>query len=118
MDESEWVPQPGEVLEEKWQILELLGSGASASVFLGKDLGLGRDIAIKILSPQASADPRAIARFEREAWARAFQAAQVIPMLGRGLIANRMIGAPHSSQQVPSRAIGTLLAASIQSRLR
>src|SRR5260370_17707374 len=46
---------------------EVLGPGGMATVWRARDEVLGRDVAVKILSPQYAADPGFLARFDREA---------------------------------------------------
>ncbi len=41
----------------KYELLRLLGSGASSSVFLARDPFAGREVAIKVASPEVLADP-------------------------------------------------------------
>ena len=48
-------------------LVHLLGAGGMGEVYRAHDLRLGRDVAIKILSPGFSADPHALERFHREA---------------------------------------------------
>lgn len=56
----------GTVLD-KYEILHKLGEGGMATVYRGRHLTLGRDVAIKILHPHLSASPRNRQRFAREA---------------------------------------------------
>jgi serine/threonine protein kinase len=53
------------------QVIRCLGSGPKASVFLAREPELKRLVAIKVLAPKLIEDPRARARFEREAQAAA-----------------------------------------------
>lgn len=66
--------QPGTILENKWIIIELLGTGAMGEVYRAHQTNLGRDVAVKIISANIMAeleeDPEereiAFARFRRE----------------------------------------------------
>jgi hypothetical protein len=51
----------------KFEILRLLGQGAMGKVFLGRDAGLGRDVAVKTIRLGSAFGAEATARFEREA---------------------------------------------------
>lgn len=61
----------GAVLGERYELVELVGAGGVAEVWRGKDLRLGRDVAVKLLSGPAAGDPAQRARVEREARALA-----------------------------------------------
>ncbi|MEI2714316.1 MAG: protein kinase [Nocardioides sp.] len=50
-----------------YRIVGLLGQGAMGVVFAATEVGLGRQVALKVLSPQLSQQPEYRARFEREA---------------------------------------------------
>ena len=54
-----------------YEIVSLLGAGGMGEVYRSHDTRLGRDVAIKIVSPRIAADADAVARFEREARALA-----------------------------------------------
>jgi Tol biopolymer transport system component len=54
-----------------YEIVALLGAGGMGEVYRARDQRLGRDVAIKILSPRIAADAGARARFDREARALA-----------------------------------------------
>jgi eukaryotic-like serine/threonine-protein kinase len=53
------------------QVIRHVGSGSAAEVFLARDIGLGRLVAVKVLSPRLVENPVALARFRREAKAAA-----------------------------------------------
>jgi serine/threonine protein kinase len=54
-------------LEGRYEITRLLGRGGMAVVFLAQDLTLERQVAIKVLPPELSHDPKLIPRFQQEA---------------------------------------------------
>ena len=56
----------GSLLDNRYELGERLGSGGMAQVFRAWDRRLRRDVAIKFLAPQHSADPRVIERFRQE----------------------------------------------------
>jgi Protein kinase domain len=60
------VPASTRLLSGRYRLDQLLGEGAMASVWQAHDERLGRDVAIKVVRPDA-ADPAAVARFHREA---------------------------------------------------
>ncbi|QRK04692.1 protein kinase [Archangium violaceum] len=62
---------PGDVLEGKWRLEELLGAGGMGQVYRARDLALERPVAIKLLHEALCEDPESVARFEREARAMA-----------------------------------------------
>ncbi|HEY0252166.1 MAG TPA: protein kinase [Kofleriaceae bacterium] len=57
----------GTVLHDRWRILSALGRGGMGEVWLAEHLTSGRKEALKILMPQAAADPQFVSRFRREA---------------------------------------------------
>jgi Tol biopolymer transport system component len=50
-----------------YEVLSSLGAGGMGEVYRAKDTKLGREVAIKLLLEEVSADPERLARFEREA---------------------------------------------------
>jgi serine/threonine protein kinase len=52
---------------DRYLLLDLIGQGGMGRVYLAKDTRLGRRVAIKVLSNARMSNPRAIARFQREA---------------------------------------------------
>ncbi len=55
------------VLGGRYALGEVLGAGGMATVYRARDEVLGREVAVKVLSPQYAADAGFLARFEREA---------------------------------------------------
>lgn len=50
-----------------YEIDELIGRGGMGEVYRGSDTRLGRNVAIKVLSPHLAGDPASLVRFQREA---------------------------------------------------
>jgi eukaryotic-like serine/threonine-protein kinase len=57
----------GSLLDGRYEIISSLGSGGMGEVYLGKDLRLGRDVAIKVLPETQMDRAESMARFEWEA---------------------------------------------------
>jgi serine/threonine-protein kinase len=55
------------VLSGRYVLRAVLGTGGMATVWQARDEVLGREVAVKVLSPPYAADPGFLARFEREA---------------------------------------------------
>ena len=54
-------------LGDDYELLDELGTGGFGRVYRARDLGLERDVAIKVLHPSLTADPAVMERFRREA---------------------------------------------------
>ncbi len=52
---------------DKYEVLQKLGEGATATVYRGRHVAIGKDVAIKVLHPHLSASTRYRERFNREA---------------------------------------------------
>ncbi|SNZ09488.1 serine/threonine protein kinase [Terribacillus aidingensis] len=59
----------GRTLNERYEIHRLIGGGGMANVYLGQDIILDREVAIKVLKLEYANDDEFIARFHREAHA-------------------------------------------------
>jgi eukaryotic-like serine/threonine-protein kinase len=57
---------PGNSIEH-YEVIELLGRGGMGEVYRARDRRIDREVALKVLLPQFSADPDRLARFRREA---------------------------------------------------
>src|SRR3954465_15015384 len=51
----------------RYTLVDMIGQGGMGRVYLARDTRLNRSVALKILSPERMNNPRAIARFQREA---------------------------------------------------
>ncbi|MHB1559296.1 MAG: serine/threonine-protein kinase [Isosphaeraceae bacterium] len=52
---------------DRYTLLELIGQGGMGRVYRARDTRLNRQVALKILAPERINNPRAVARFQREA---------------------------------------------------
>ena len=55
------------VLDNRYDVRRVLGSGGMGEVFLARDRVLGRDVALKVLRKQYARDSEFAERFKREA---------------------------------------------------
>jgi eukaryotic-like serine/threonine-protein kinase len=60
-------PQPGDLIADRYELEELVGTGGMSSVFRARDRQLEREVAIKILHQHYAEDPEYLERFRREA---------------------------------------------------
>jgi len=60
-------PLLGYVLNERYALVGFIGGGGMGAVYLGLDIRLGREVAIKVLKQAISSDPSDRKRFEVEA---------------------------------------------------
>lgn len=60
-------PRIGEILDNRYRVVEELGVGGMGIVYRGERLQLGRHVAIKFLHTSVAQDKDLLARFEREA---------------------------------------------------
>jgi eukaryotic-like serine/threonine-protein kinase len=65
------VAQVGQVLGDRYRLVELLGQGGMATIFRAHDAELGRDVAVKVLRAEYGRDAAFVARFRQEAQAAA-----------------------------------------------
>lgn len=64
-------PLVGLLLGGTYRVVRLLGRGAMGAVYEARHEALSRTVALKVLAPEISAQPRAVQRLEREAQAAA-----------------------------------------------
>src|SRR6056297_2150986 len=67
MAREETVFKTGDIIADRYEIVEELGRGAYGVVFRAIQLGIGRHVALKTLLPQIAVDSEEHQRFEREA---------------------------------------------------
>ena len=60
------VLQSGDVLGERYEILQLLGEGGMGAVYKAMDRELDRPVALKLIRPELAANPSILARFKQE----------------------------------------------------
>jgi eukaryotic-like serine/threonine-protein kinase len=59
------------ILNERYRLIEQIGSGGMSVIYKAQDLELGRMVAVKVLRPSLVGDPEFLIRFKREAQAAA-----------------------------------------------
>jgi serine/threonine-protein kinase len=80
----------GEVLSDRYEVEELVGTGGMSSVFRAHDRLLDRKVALKVLHQQYSEDEEYIERFRREARAvAALSHPNIVTVIDRGEHAGR-----------------------------
>lgn len=57
----------GQVIDDRYRILRLLGRGAQGLVYAAEHMRIGRQVAVKVMSRARASFPTAIQRFDREA---------------------------------------------------
>jgi len=60
------VLQAGDVLDDRYEILQLLGEGGMGAVYKALDRELDRFVALKLIRPELAANPSIVARFKQE----------------------------------------------------
>jgi beta-lactam-binding protein with PASTA domain/tRNA A-37 threonylcarbamoyl transferase component Bud32 len=61
------VTDPGTIIDGRYKVLERIGSGGMAEVYLAEDQLLGRQLAVKVLYRHFAEDQEFVERFRREA---------------------------------------------------
>jgi eukaryotic-like serine/threonine-protein kinase len=78
-------PQPGDLIADRYELEELVGSGGMSDVFRARDTQLDRRVAIKILHGRYAGDPEYLERFRREARAVArLSHPNIVTVIDRG----------------------------------
>lgn len=104
MDEVE-----GEVFG-RYRLLEVLRSGSTGTVYKARDTMMGREVAVKVLSPELAADPGHRDRFQREvAVAARLNDPNILPVYEAGEIGGRLaVGRPRPPRGHRGRRRGRL----------
>jgi serine/threonine protein kinase/tetratricopeptide (TPR) repeat protein len=58
--------EPGTILADRFEILQLLGQGGMGAVYKGKDMELERLVALKLIRPDLASHPEILRRFKQE----------------------------------------------------
>jgi predicted Ser/Thr protein kinase len=78
-------PQPGDLIADRYELEELVGTGGMSSVFRAHDRQLDRRVAIKVLHEHYAQDPEYLERFRREARAVARMShPNIVTVIDRG----------------------------------
>jgi eukaryotic-like serine/threonine-protein kinase len=59
--------QPGDLIQSRYRLVRILGSGASGSVWAARNELIDRDVALKVMRPEVAEDAIALQRFFNEA---------------------------------------------------
>jgi serine/threonine-protein kinase len=104
------LPQPGEILDGRYQIEESIGAGGFGIVVAARHVTLGQRVAIKFMFGQFARDPDAQERLLREARAaRSIKSEHVARVLDLGRLPN---GAPYMVMEyLAGTSLGNLLRA-------
>ena len=60
------VLQPGTLLGNRYQVIQILGEGGMGAVYKARDIELDRIIALKVIRPELAANPDILQRFKQE----------------------------------------------------
>ncbi len=63
---NETLLQPGNLLAQRYQIMQLLGEGGMGAVYKARDLELDRMVALKVIRPDLARNPAIVERFKQE----------------------------------------------------
>jgi hypothetical protein len=73
------------IVDDRYELLALVGSGGMAEIYLARDVVLDREVALKLLKTRYAQDEEFVERFRREAKSAASLASPyVVPIFDRG----------------------------------
>lgn len=78
---------PGDIIDQKYQIVRVLGAGGMGAVYEATNLRVGRRVAIKVMHD--AADEGAVARFEREARAAQIGSPYIVQVTDLGYLEDK-----------------------------
>src|ERR1051325_7389893 len=82
-------PPPGTVIDDKFVVTDLIGTGGTGAVLAARHRALGRLVAIKLLHPEHAASPDVVSRFIREAKATSrLKSEHVVGIIDVGTVPN------------------------------
>jgi len=58
--------QPGTILAQRYQIMQMLGEGGMGAVYKARDRELNRTVALKVIRPDLARNPAIVERFKQE----------------------------------------------------
>ena len=58
--------EPGTILADRFEIIQLLGQGGMGAVYKGRDMELERLVALKLIRPDLASHPEILRRFKQE----------------------------------------------------
>src|SRR5262245_46778563 len=89
----------GKVVDERYRLVRLLGTGGMGNVYEAVHQGTGRRVAVKVIASAALAnDTGAVARFQREGRAAgSVQTPRIVPVLDAGT--DRATGVPYIAME-------------------
>ena len=95
-------PMGRNLIDQRYELRTLVGSGGMADVYLAVDEVLGREVALKLLKDRYAENEEFVKRFRREAKsAAALSSPYIVPIFDRGETddgtssGERARGAPH-----------------------
>src|SRR5215216_3467989 len=72
------------LIDQRYELRTLVGSGGMADVYLARDEVLGREVALKLLKDRYAENEEFVERFRREAKSAALSSPYIVPIFDRG----------------------------------